>query len=183
MSEEELIQACLRGNPQAQRALYERYKVSLFRLCLRYAGDRAEAEDFLQESFIRIFNDLKNYRGEGAFGGWMRRVTLNAALQQLRKKSRRPDEMQFEPALHILEETANLFDEMDAEALTGMIQRLPPGYRAVFNLYVIEGFSHREIADMLGISESASKTQLFKAKAALRKMAQKYYPQFAKEGK
>lgn len=144
----------------------------MFRLCLRYARDWPEAEDLLQDAFVKVFNDLPDFRFEGPLGGWVRRVVLNTALMHVRKQQR----------LFPTEEIESLADRavnpdigarLDAEALTRLVQQLPPGYRAVFNLYVIDGYSHREIADMLGIDEGTSKSQLFKAKKALREMMER----------
>lgn len=171
--EKQLLADCLRRQPAAQRQLYERYKVQMYRLCLRYAGNNAEAEDLLQEGFIKVFSDLHQFRGEGALGGWIRQVVLRTALQYLRKRMRAapfvsedqiPDEV----------DSASLPDEIwEAQHVVHLLQQLPEGYRTVFNLYVIEGYSHKEIADMLHITESTSKTQLFKAKAHLRRHLEK----------
>lgn len=141
----------------------------MFRLCLRYARDWPEAEDILQEAFVKVFNDLPNFRFEGPLGGWVRRVVLNTALMHVRKQQRL---FPTEDIQHFVDQAvkAEAIERLDAEALTRLIQHLPPGYRAVFNLYVLDGFSHREIAEILGIDEGTSKSQLFKAKKALRSM-------------
>jgi RNA polymerase sigma-70 factor (ECF subfamily) len=174
MPERELIEGCLKGDPQAQRGLYEQYKVPLFRLCLRYASSREEAEDMLQEGFLKVFADLGQYRGEGALGGWMRRVVLNVALQHLRRQKQWPATTDLEELPEIADGSAEqMFSQLRAKALLGLIQQLPPGYRTVFNLYVIEGYTHREIAEMLSISENTSKSQLSKAKALLRRVLEK----------
>ncbi len=169
----QLIRKCLAGNPSAQKALYEAYKVPLFRVCLRYANDRAEAEDMLQDGFIKIFQDLKNYRGTGAFGGWMRKLMVNVALQHLRKKKRLFPPIDLQEVHEQFQTDEDIHAEINAKALTQLVQQLPPGYRAVFNLYVIEGYSHKEIAEQLGITLSTSKSQLFKAKATLRGILEK----------
>jgi len=169
MNLEKAIKAAKKGNTTAQKYLYEQYKVSLFTICLRYSRDRSEAEDILQEGFINIFKDFHQYTGEGNLGGWMRRVVVNTALRYLRKWKKdwqHEDSQGYEDTFHSQEV---IFQKLGLEELTRLIQRLPNGYKIVFNLYVIEGYSHREIAGLLGISENTSKTQLFKAKAALRK--------------
>lgn len=171
--EKHLIENCLKGDQKAQRTLYNQFKVPMFRLCLRYAKNRAEAEDLLQEGFIKVFGDLPNYRGEGALGGWIRRLMINVALQHLRKQKEFFQHVQLDQVPDQSEDAWNeseqLFIQNRAKALTQMIQHLPAGYRTVFNLYVIEGYTHREIATALRISENTSKSQLSKAKAMLRK--------------
>ncbi len=169
MTEQDRIlqQQCLRGNPEAQKALYERFKVDMFRLCLRYAHGREEAEDMLQDGFITVFRDLEKFRGEGPLGGWIRMVVLRTALQYLRKRK-----LSFTSLDNgVPENAAGTFtawpDHLDAERLTRLVQEMPAGYRTVFNLFAIEGYSHEEIGQLLGIQESTSKTQLFKARAWL----------------
>lgn len=142
----------------------------MFRLCLRYAGDHAEAEDLLQDGFIKVFNDLHQFSFKGALGGWVRKVILNVALQHVRKKHRMFQVTETDVVVNQISADDNIISDLHAETLTKLIQKLPPGYRAVFNLYAIEGYSHLEIADMLGIEEGTSKSQLSKAKATLRVM-------------
>lgn len=171
--EKKLLAACLKGQPEAQRQLYERYKTPMYRLCLRYAANAAEAEDMLQEGFIRVFSDLPQFRGDGALGGWIRQVVLRSALQCLRKRLQQGTWVseEYMPEQPVLDSTLEAQDE--AQYIVQLLQKLPEGYRAVFNLFVIEEFSHKEIAEMLGISENTSKTQLFKAKAMLRRYLEK----------
>lgn len=170
--EKQLLADCLKHKPEAQRQLYERYKTPMYRLCLRYAAYAAEAEDLLQEGFIRVFADLPQFRGEGALGGWIRQVVLRTALQYLRKRIRQapllPEELIPDIAAY-----GGPDEDWNAQHIVHLLQQLPEGYRTVFNLYVIEGYSHKEIAGALGISESTSKTQLFKAKAQLRMRLEK----------
>ncbi len=163
------IKAAKKGESNAQRYLYEQYKVSLFAICLRYSRDRSEAEDILQEGFINIFKDLHQYTGEGNIEGWMRRVMVNTALRYLRKWKKDWQHEDSKAHEESFQSQEVVFHQLGLEELTRMIQRLPSGYKVVFNLYVIEGYSHKEIADLLGVSVNTSKSQLFKAKAALRK--------------
>lgn len=166
-----LIKSCIGKEPKAMRLLYEMYKAPLFRICLRYGKDRMEAEDFLQDAFVKIIEDLPRFRGEGSFEGWMKRITVNTCLQHLRKRKRKPYEMEFEDRMGGYEETSFEFETVSrAKLVTMLIQQLPKGYRTVFNLYVVESYSHKEIAEMLNISVGSSKSQLFKAKAMLRKL-------------
>ncbi len=176
LTDQELVQGVLNGNPAHQQALYQKFSVPMFRVVLRFARDRAEAEDMLQDGFIRVFRDMAQFRGEGALGGWIRRIMVNTALSHLRKKRdifrETPDYAPFENLLRTEEDFAS---QLDAETLLQYLQRLPPGYRAVFNLYVIEGFSHEEIAEQLGISIGTSKSQLFKAREYLRRIVDKSF--------
>ena len=167
--EHDLVRKCLKGDSSAQRSLYEQYKVPMFRLCLRYARDWPEAEDILQDGFVKVFNDLKNYRFEGALGGWIRRVILNAALMHVRRQKRLFPVESLENAAE-LDTGGDVLADLNARALTKLLQQLPAGYRAVFNLYAVEGYSHKEIAEMLGIDEGTSKSQLFKARKTLKTM-------------
>jgi RNA polymerase sigma factor, sigma-70 family len=173
MDQTKIIAATIKGDENAQRHLYEKYKVAMFGICLRYARDRSEAEDILQEGFIKIFRDLKQFDGRGSLGGWMRRVMVNSALQYLRKWKREFLHVNVDDNHSHLEAPATVYSKLGAEELTRLIQRLPLGYRTIFNLYVVEGYPHKEIAEKLGISENTSKTQLRKAKAALRRMLEK----------
>lgn len=160
----------MKGNAKAQRTLYEMFKVPMFRLCLRYANNRQTAEDILQDGFIVVFRDLKQYTGKGALGGWIRKVMVNVALQHIRKHSKLFAIEELDSAYHLSSKDESIYEQLGAKELTGLIQQLPDGYRMVFNLYVIEGYAHKEIADLLGISASTSKSQLFKGKAHLRKL-------------
>ncbi len=171
--EKQLLADCLKHKPEAQRQLYERYKIPMYRLCLRYAAHSAEAEDLLQEGFIRVFADLPQFRGEGALGGWIRQVVLRTALQYLRKRVRQAPLLPEELIPDSLGQAFFPDEDWNARHIVHLLQQLPEGYRAVFNLYVMEGYSHKEIAEALGISESTSKTQLFKAKAQLRRRLEK----------
>jgi RNA polymerase sigma-70 factor (ECF subfamily) len=164
-----LIADCVRGDRAAQRQLYEQYKLPLYRVCLRYARDKQEAEDWLHEAFLVIFRDLGQFRQQGPLGGWLRRVTINVALQQLRRQKRTVyptvDLAEVEVADNSREEEV---PPVAMQVLVEAIQELPPGYRAVFNLFVVEQYSHQRIAEELAISVGASKSQLSKAKRMLR---------------
>lgn len=173
--EKHLLADCLRHKPEAQRQLYERYKTPMYRLCLRYAGNASEAEDLLQEGFIRVFSDLPQFRGEGALGGWIRQVVLRTALQYLRRRATQATIVSEELIPDGLAQSWLPDEDWNARHIVQLLQQLPEGYRTVFNLYVIEGFSHKEIAESLGVSESTSKTQLFKAKAQLRRQLEKSF--------
>ena len=172
-SDDILLKGCLKGEASSQRALYEKYKTPMFRVCLRYAKGRAEAEDILQEGFIKVFTDLHQFKSTGALGGWMRKVIVNVALMHIRKKRVLFSSVEIDDLSNEFITEEDVFAEMNAKALTKIIQQLPDGYRAVFNMYVIEGFSHKEIAEQLNVSVGTSKSQLSKGKAMLRMMIEK----------
>ena len=159
----------MRNNPQAQRVLYEKYKVKWFTICLRYAHNKSEAEDMLQEGLISIFKEMRQYDPKKAqFSAWSNKVMVNASLQHLRKWNKLTFNQQVDDYNNQLVSNEDVFDSLGARELMALVQNLPDGYRVVFNLYVIEGFKHKEIADFLSISENTSKTQLLKAKKMLR---------------
>ena len=173
----EILEACKRGERLAQRQLYEKYKGRMFALCLRYADNREDAEDMLQEGFVQIFKDLHQYRMLGSLEGWMRKVVLNVALQYIRKQKRHPQTAtleHWEDAAYVEgEEDDSLFSEDMIKTVLHFIQKMPPGFRAVINLYIVEGYTHENIAQTLGISVGTSKSQLSRAKVYLKKMLEK----------
>jgi len=165
----QLIAKILRGEKRAERELYARHERRWFRLCLRYGKSRMEAMDILQEGLIAIFKDLHQFDSErGAFVHWSNRVLVNAALRFLKKNQWQQTFVGLEAAENAMEITEDALDKIAAKELIHLIHQLPLGYRIVFNMYVIEGFSHKEIADHLNISTGTSKSQLSKAKKALR---------------
>jgi len=166
-----IVAECKQGNRLAQRQLYERTKDKLFVLCLRYTNNRADAEDILQEGFITIFKCLHQYRGEGSLEGWMRKVVLRVALAFVRKEKRTFSKVPLNENHQEIE--LNLNRESNAGHLIRMMGKLPLGYRTVLNLYVLEGYSHEEIAEALGISIGTSKSQLNRAKAKMRMLLEK----------
>ena len=176
LTDQDLVSGVLQGSPKHQAALYKQYSVPMFRVLLRFARDRAEAEDMMQEGFVRVFRDMLQFRGDGALGGWIRRIMVNTALSHLRRQRDflrdTSDFSPFENRFHTDEDFAS---NLDAETLLKYLQRLPPGYRAVFNLYAIDGFSHEEIAEQLGISIGTSKSQLFKAREFLKRILDKSF--------
>lgn len=162
LQEQELIRRCKANDRTAQRLLYERFAPLLMSVCRRYVG-QANAEDVVQDSFIRIFQYLIQYRNDGSFEGWIRRVCINTCIRHLEKAKRLHVEYGAEGLPeHPVEPDA--ISKMSADELMGLIDKLPDGYRTVFNLSVIEGFHHKEIAGMLGIEESSSRSQLTKAR-------------------
>ena len=168
-----LVQKCQNGEREAQNQLFTQYRRMLFGVCLRYAADREEVEDILQDSFIKIYGDLYQYKPTGPLGGWLRKVTVNVALQHLRKKKKLFPIVALDQIEDSYRREENLFEEDRAKALLKMVQQLPEGYRLIFNLHVMEGLTHPEIAKHLDISVNTSKSQLSRAKALLRKMLEK----------
>jgi len=164
----ELIEGCKRKDAQAQKCLYDRYAGKLYALCCRYIKEKMEAEDVLIIAFTKILDRMDQYKGEGSFEGWMKRVVVNESLTYLRKNKNMYLEMDIEAADRE-PDLEKLESHLQAEDLMKMIEGLPSGYRIVFNLYAIDGYSHKEIAEQLGISENTSKSQLSRARVALQK--------------
>ena len=165
------LQACIRGDRLAQKQFFERYKGKMFALCLRYANSREDAEDMLQEGFVKVFRDLKQYSGVGNLEGWVRKVFVNTALQHLQKQKRQFVFAELEDQ-DVPEADPESFqtDESMAKNMIRILQELPTGFRTIFNLHVLEGYSHPEIAEILGISIGTSKSQLLRAKAHFKKL-------------
>lgn len=161
------MEGCKAGNRKMQESLYKQTASRMLAVCMRYAKDRMEAEDVLQIGYVKIFQKIKEYRGDGAFEGWMRRVMVNTAIESYRKNLRTLNVVPIEDAY---EQPSTGFDysRLGMQDLLKLIQKLSTGYRMVFNMYIIEGYSHKEIADILGISEGASKSQLSRARAILK---------------
>lgn len=176
ISETDIIIGCIEGNRRMQETLYQRFAPRMYAVCLRYAGTSEEAEDILQEGFIKVYKKIASFRGEGSFEGWIRRIFVNTAIEHFRRKR------YLQPVTEKEENTIegkylSALDEMATKDVMALIQQLSPGYRTVFNLYVVEGYSHKEIADMLGISEGTSKSQLSRAKVILQEMVKQYIDQ------
>jgi RNA polymerase sigma-70 factor (ECF subfamily) len=175
LSEEELIQQCLDGQADAQRQLYERYAPKLWPVCLRYAKNRMSAEDIMQEGFIRIYKYLGYYKGEGSFEGWLRRTMVNTAINYYKKNLKQADDRNIDFVFGLKNDSVDAISEMTAEEIVSVIQTLPDGYRTIFNMFVIEGYPHKEIAKILGISENTSKSQLSRARVILQEKLRKIY--------
>lgn len=175
-SESDLINGCKEGNRRMQEELYRRFSPRMYAVCLRYAGNAEEAEDILQEGFIKVFKKLDSFRGEGSFEGWVRRIFVNTAIEHFRRKR------YLQP---VTEKEENTIEGKSLSALDGLaekdilalVRQLSPGYRTVFNMYVVEGYTHKEIGDMLGISEGTSKSQLSRAKVILQDMVRQFIDQ------
>lgn len=166
-SHEALVEGCKKGDPRAQRELYECFAPQMLGVCYRYARDISEAEDMLQEGFIKVFQKIDGYGFKGALEGWIRRIMVHTAIDLLRKRKHQMKETDIEEAMK--EEIANeIIDHLELEYLYQAIQALPAGYRLVFNLYAIEGYSHDEIGKKLGIAASTSRSQYTRARNMLK---------------
>lgn len=171
---DEVIRLAAQGKGRYVELIYRTLSPVLFGICLRYSANRDDAEDILQESFIKIFGNLERFRHEGSFEGWARRITVNTALEFLRKKNVYFENIDRGRGVADVEDVE---DFLQAKELVALLSQMPGGYRAVFNLYVVEGFSHAEIGEMLGISEGTSKSQLSRAKQWLRDKLVNTYPE------
>lgn len=173
MTNEALIQGCRKGKRKAQAALYEEFAPNVMGVCLRYAPTRTEAEDIFQEVFIKIYKNIGKVRQAEALPGWIRRLAANTAIDHFHKHKKHL----YHFDAHELQKEDTFFDDalsqLSTQELLDCIQELPDGYRLVFNMYVIEGYNHREIAERLEISEGTSKSQLARAKAKLREELKK----------
>ena len=170
-TEKELIRACIKGKRDAQYELYNLHKDKMLGICLRYTSNRAEAQDVLQDGFVKVFRDLYQYKPVSPLGAWMRRVMINTALENIRRKKKNLfSTVDIQDIADLHESDEDIYAQFGVKALLKMVQRLPEGYRLVFNMYAIEGYTHKEIAEELGISHHTSKSQLFKARKFLRKM-------------
>ena len=176
-----IIEGCRKRQPKAQQLLYQQYSAKMFGVCLRYAGCREDAEDILHEAFIKIFEKIHQFEGKGSFEGWIRRIMVNTALEKYRNQykiinindaAKAPDMPSYE----------DLAEDLTVKELMQFIQELSPKYRIVFNLYAIEGYSHKEISEMLEISEGTSKSNLSRARVILQEKVNKFYYQSIRAG-
>jgi RNA polymerase sigma factor (sigma-70 family) len=166
--DKELIDGCRKRDRHAQRFLFEHFSSRMLALCCRYVKDRMDAEDVMVTAFTKVFDRISQFKGEGSFEGWIRRVMVNESLSYLRKNKSMYLETDIEAAQRE-PDFDRLEGELEAEDLRKMISELPTGYRIVFNLYAVDGFSHQEIATQLGVSENTSKSQLSRARALLQR--------------
>lgn len=175
MTEQQQIEGCKAGDSKAQRSLYDTYSRKMMGVCMRYCGnDRDTAMDLLQEGFVRIFTGIKSYDGRGSLEGWIRKVVVNVALDYIRTNDllRNTEDIELVVEQDI---DSSAIDDISANELMELIAELPDGFRTVFNMFVIEGYSHKEIADKLGITESTSRSQLTRAKQLLQKKLREFY--------
>jgi len=166
MTEENLIKGCLQEDRECQKELYKRFSGKMMAVCMRYASSRMEAEDMLQEGFIKVFDNIGKFKMEGSLEGWVRRIMVNNAINKIRS-----NKIKFEELGNVSDDfmqyDKNIIDKMSEQDILKLISQMPQGYKYVFNMYAIEGLSHKEIADNLGIEEASSRSQYAKAKKYL----------------
>lgn len=174
-TENELIKKCLNNNSKALKELYDTYSPKMYGICLRYAKNQMEAEDILQEGFIKVFSNLHRFKFEGSFEGWIRRTFVNTAINHYKKNVKYAREMDIQEVETENQKDEKVLDRISADEIMSLIQSLPEGYKVVFNLNVIEGYTHKMIGEMLSISENTSKSQLLRAKRLLREKISNSY--------
>ncbi len=167
MTDEQIVEGCIKKDAIAQKHLYEKFVRKMMGVCLRYADSTEEAEDVVQNGFISVFENISSFRGTGPLEGWIRRIMVNTALTNIRKNKKLKQNIELESVEFMLPSTNQLNESFEAQDLLKIIQTLPTGFKTVFNLYAIEGYSHKEIAEMLNISEGTSKSQYSRARKRL----------------
>jgi RNA polymerase sigma factor (sigma-70 family) len=173
ITESDLIRGCIDEDRRMQEELYRRFSPRMYGVCLRYAGNAEEAQDILQDGFVKVFKKLSSFRGEGSFEGWIRRIFVNTAIEHFRRKR------YLQPVTEKEEATLegnylSVLDNLAEKDILDLVRQLSPGYRTVFNMYVVEGYTHKEIGDIMGISEGTSKSQLSRAKVILQEMVKDF---------
>lgn len=169
MNEQQLIESCRRGERIGQKELYDRFARKMMGVCYRYVNDKETALDLLQDGFVKVFLSLDSYSGTGSFEGWVRRIFVNTALEYLRKADVLRDSTDLDNTAELVQPEASVLSVMAADELMQLVKELPPGFRMVFNLFAIEGYSHKEIGEMLNITESTSRSQYTRARQMLQK--------------
>lgn len=165
--DQRLLDKCMKGDRNAQKALFDHLAPKMLSVCLRYVGNRTWAEDVLQDGFVTLFTKLDSYKGEGSFEGWARKIFVNTALMDLRRKDALKMSDDIEEARSLSSDIGTPIQDIGYKELMALITELPPGFRTVFNMFVVEGYSHKEIAEKLGITEVTSRSQLNRARAWL----------------
>ena len=162
--DQQLIESCIKGDRASQKVVYDRLASRMLPLCMRYVGDREQAMDILQDGFVTLFTQLKQYKGDGSFEGWARKIFVNTALMSLRKKDALKMSEELDAVRGMRTDTPTQGQNIGYKDLMKLVTELPDGYRTIFNMYAIEGYSHKEIGEMLGITETTSRTQLSRAR-------------------
>jgi RNA polymerase sigma-70 factor (ECF subfamily) len=173
MDDATLIKECVKGNAKAQRFLFEKFAPKMLTVCIRYAKNKSDAEDVLQDAFIKVFNKISEFKNEGSLEGWIRRIMVNTSLDQIRKNSKFSNDTDLEAVSYKLENNDFTFENLVSEDLLKLINSMPNGYRIVFNMFAIEGYSHQEIASTLGVTENTSKSQYLRARSFLKNELEK----------
>jgi RNA polymerase sigma factor (sigma-70 family) len=168
MDDTTLVIECVKGNVRAQQKLFDKFARKMLGVCLRYSKNTEQAEDVLQDGFVKVYSKLKDFKMEGSLEGWIRRIMVNTALDQIRKNGKLLGDTNIDDVGYKIENNAFVFEGLVAEDLMKLVQSMPTGYKVVFNMFAIEGYTHFEIAKTLGISENTSKSQYSRARAYLR---------------
>ena len=169
--EDNIIRRCIEWERQAQNTLYKKYSAIMFKVCFHYSKNREEAEDTFHEGFMKVFENLKHFKNAGSLEGWIRRIMVNTSIEKYRKNARLFVVVNIDDNVEFLNNyfTDDILSQIEANELMKLIQKLPPAYKMAFSLYVFEGLKHKEIAEQLGITEGTSKSNLYEAKAILKK--------------
>lgn len=167
MNDSTLVKKCIDGDQRAQRTLFEKFAPKMLGVCLRYAKEQTQAEDVLQDGFVKVFTKLEGYKG-GSLEGWIRRIMVNTSLDQIRKNHKFQDNIDIDQVDYKVTDNGFILEGLMAEDLMKLISSMPDGYRVVFNMFAIEGYSHKDIAKELGVSENTSKSQYSRARAFLK---------------
>jgi RNA polymerase sigma factor (sigma-70 family) len=173
MDDSALINECVKGNAKAQRMLFDKFAPKMMTVCLRYASDNMEAEDILQDGFVKAFNKLVDFKKEGSLEGWIRRIIVNTALDAIRKNKKYSQDANIDDVGYKISNFESASDDIEAEDLMKLVNSMPEGYKVVFNLFAIEGYSHKEISELMNISENTSKSQYSRARSYLRTRLEK----------
>lgn len=173
MDDTSLVIECVKGDSRAQRMLFERFSKKMLGVCMRYAKSTEQAEDVLQDGFIKVFSKLNDFKHDGSLEGWIRRIMVNTSLDQIRKENKLLGNTSLDNVDYKLQNNAFVLENLAAKDLMKMVQSMPVGYKVVFNMFAIEGYSHKEISEYLGISENTSKSQYSRARAYLRERLEK----------
>ena len=174
LTDQEIIQGCIKGDSACQKQLFERYAGKMYTVCLRYARHRMEAEDIMQDGFVKVFNHIAKLENHNSLETWIRRIMINTAIKNYSKSSFQKEKIGLDD-YYERSENPTVLSDLSEQELMGEIGKLPDGYRVVFNMYAIEGYSHKEISDKLGIGESTSRSQLVKARRMLQENISKLF--------
>ena len=171
VTERDIVQGCIDGKRQSQQLLYDTYSRKMLGVCMRYSSTKPEAEDLLQEAFVKVFLNIKSFKFSGSFEGWIRRIVVHNAIRNYHKNKLEDESTQtINDATLSMSNDVDVLDKLSEKEIVETIMQLPVGYRTVFNLFFVEGYDHREIGQMLQINESTSRSQLTKAKKMLQQM-------------
>ncbi len=173
MDDATLINDCVKGNAKAQKMLFDKFAPKMMTVCLRYSSDSMDAEDVLQDGFVKVFNKIVDFKMDGSLEGWIRRIMVNTALDAIRKNKKYAMDANIDEVGYKISNSESASDNMEAEDLMKLVNSMPEGYKLVFNLFAIEGYSHKEISELMNISENTSKSQYSRARSYLRTLLEK----------